>query len=712
MEDDKILKEIRDSAEQVEVPESLRPEKIQETLERLPREEMQETASAPGRMAWLRRYGGMAAAILVLLTALALFQPRGGEERNEEKEALEEELLTEGSLPEKTLLTEDATKESPSEAEAGAGEEDLPEGEASGSIRHIRDYQELYDLIGREVLLEETAVMNTDMLYAGAVGEDGAAMEEAVTNDTTESGAGFREAGQAEYSRTNIQEKGVEEADIVKTDGTYLYALGNDGVLRILSGRDLELTASLDLESSLDGQVKEMYLEGDLLQVISTSYTYTFVEETITMIDGSETRAWTEVPVRRTKVENIDVSHKEAPKKTGAYQQDGNYLTSRRNGGCLYLFTSYSPRPGKSYEAKEAYVPRVGGELLPCEEIYLMGEEKGLYGGRSYLVAGALKDGETRAADRMAVVGGGEEFYVSQKNIYAASGLWENGKKWTSLIRFGYREGAFAPGRVKRIEGYLNDNFSMDEYEDHLRLVVTGEGGDEGGFTSMNHLYVLDMDLEVVGSIQNLAAGETIQSARFMGDVGYFVTYRNMDPLFSADLSDPENPRILGELKITGFSQYLHFYGKDRLLGVGWETDPDTGEQLGLKCSIFDISDPSDVKEREKLVLKDVYGCRALSNYKEFLVDPEKNIFGFAYQLCEKETWEEYLYYGVFSYDEEAGFGNNVYLRVSEAMAGTYEDYASLRGLYIGDTFYLVGAKGAEAYDMENGFAQTDSLFW
>ena len=101
-----------------------------------------------------------------------------------------------------------------------------------------------------------------------------------------------------------------------------------------------------------------------------------------------------------------------------------------------------------------------------------------------------------------------------------------------------------------------------------------------------------------------------------MEDTGYFVTYKNVDPLFSVDLSDPENPRILGELKVTGFSSYLHFYGEDRLLGIGSETDPDTGASKGIKLSMFDISDPANVTEIAKYVIEDTYSFTAFTTTK------------------------------------------------------------------------------------------------
>ena len=132
------------------------------------------------------------------------------------------------------------------------------------------------------------------------------------------------------------------------------------------------------------------------------------------------------------------------------------------------------------------------------------------------------------------------------------------------------------------------------------------------------------------GIIEDLAFGESIQSARFLGDTGYFVTYKQVDPLFSVDLKDPENPKVIGELKVTGFSEYLHFYGENKLLGIGQETDPDTGELRGIKLSMFDISNPADVKEVDKIVLKDIDIYSPQDNYRSVMIDADENIIGFA----------------------------------------------------------------------------------
>ena len=132
--------------------------------------------------------------------------------------------------------------------------------------------------------------------------------------------------------------------------------------------------------------------------------------------------------------------------------------------------------------------------------------------------------------------------------------------------------------------------------------------------------------MQVCGNIGDLAEGEDIRSARFLGDIGYFVTFRNTDPLFSVDLSDPSDPKILGELKITGFSSYLHFYGENKLLGVGNEVDPETGAYTGIKLAMFDVSDPSNVKQLHKFVIKDTLQIKSYYINKAIDLDVFCNI--------------------------------------------------------------------------------------
>ena len=174
----------------------------------------------------------------------------------------------------------------------------------------------------------------------------------------------------------------------------------------------------------------------------------------------------------------------------------------------------------------------------------------------------------------------------------------------------------------------------------------------------------------------------------------------------------------MSELNITGFSEYLHFYGENQLLGIGWETDPDTGNVTGMKCSMFDISDPSDVRETDRFILKNVSFCDALYNYHAILAAPKKSLFGFAYGIYGDNTdvydSSENYYYALLSYHDQNGFEPQMYLNIndSELFAGSmsYQDYCRVRGVYIGDMFYLVTEKGIVSYNIQKDYEQTGTL--
>jgi uncharacterized secreted protein with C-terminal beta-propeller domain len=194
------------------------------------------------------------------------------------------------------------------------------------------------------------------------------------------------------------------------------------------------------------------------------------------------------------------------------------------------------------------------------------------------------------------------------------------------------------------LDGWVESQFSFDEYRDSLRVATTiGDSWDEDA-VSRSNVYVLNQNLETIGSIKNIAPGERIYSVRFSGDKGYVVTYKEVDPLFVIDLSNPQNPQILGELKIPGFSEYLHMYDDDHVIGIGYETEieeQDRGngiEQVevakGLKLSLFDVSDPSNPKELHTQVFGGA-GARsdALYEHKGFTFDKEKELLVIPAQL-------------------------------------------------------------------------------
>ena len=181
------------------------------------------------------------------------------------------------------------------------------------------------------------------------------------------------------------------------------------------------------------------------------------------------------------------------------------------------------------------------------------------------------------------------------------------------------------------------------------------------------------------------------------------------------DLKDPENPKVIGELKVTGFSEYLHFYGENKLLGIGQETDPDTGELRGIKLSMFDISNPADVKEVDKIVLKDIDVYSPQDNYKSVMIDADENIIGFAMGAYDKVTYNLKGYYGVFGYSAEDGFTQELMQSLSKATGNSSDSYNVIdetRGIYIGDTFYLCQNQGIYAFDRSDGYKEIGKLEW
>jgi uncharacterized secreted protein with C-terminal beta-propeller domain len=265
--------------------------------------------------------------------------------------------------------------------------------------------------------------------------------------------------------------------------------------------------------------------------------------------------------------------------------------------------------------------------------------------------------------------------------------------------------------------GYLNDDYSIDEYDGYLRIVSTYR---DDTYTQYNGLYIYDDELKSVSVIKKLAEGETIRSARFMGETAYFVTFRNTDPLFAVDLSDPENPTITDYLKIPGFSAYLHPYGDNMLLGIGYNTD-EYGFTENIKLSMFDISDPYDIEEVDTKVLYDYSQASVLSDRRAFMFNPEDGTFGFSTQAnwgyIDEDMYEEYYgeefkewaeevdfskdgyYYTVFDFDENKGFEELMDEKLDEA----YGSLMGTRGIVIGDYIYVVqsGSK-VSSYDTEN----------
>lgn len=642
---------------------------------------------------------------------------------------------------------------------------------AKDQLPYAESYQEVYDKLyglfgasGKYVMYD--MARNATVSGAGAVAEM-SVEDGAVSFDTGMSTGSASSQNAPDFSETNLQELGVDEGDIVKTDGTWIYILKEDLSFSILQANDgapaLASTTKLDLSGLSRPSIRAMYLDGDTLCVLADGV------QTALQQDGDTYQTMTNYT---TVLTTWDVTDRSQPVLIGTLNQEGRCADSRKVGPYLYLFTDYTPCLADTYD-ESTIVPRINGERIPADHFYLPEQPAT----DRYLVISSVDlTAPSAVLDRKVLVSGASDFYVSQEAIYITNQTYFDQETITEITKFHYEDGRILGVAASSVKGYLNNSFSLNEYEGNLRVVSTYYDEE---WNEWNALYILDENLVQLSCIEDLAKGETIRSARFLGDTGYFVTFRQTDPLFSVDLSDPSNPQIRGELKISGFSSYLHFYGENRLLGIGYEADEETGITSGLKLSMFDISDPANVTEISRFVLPGITWCPAIEDYKSILVDPQKNLIGF---FCDQR-------YFVYSYDEEAGFqrkllydfysedlvltipadasdgsqtqtGNSaaqtggadrqtdgstdqtdgadrqtdgstdqtenstnhtddsgeqtadteepidVYTDVVTPSVSRIVDYSNMRGLYIKDTLYLAGNHFVISFDMNDGFAK------
>lgn len=588
------------------------------------------------------------------------------------------------------------------------------------SNEHVAaDYEEVYDTV--------KVALTNQRNYLYGISEDMVLENGAVTSGTglrDESATSDKNSQNKEHADTNVQVKGVDEGDIVKNDGDYIYCLSGSSI-RIVKAEGEELTEVSKV--TIDGMVSEFYVQSDRLVVI---YSIPYNEKHDTS-DYSRKLVYND----QSAVRIYDISNRSKPSKLKEFQQDGYVVSSRISEGYLYLFTNRTVGGEVAQKDLNTYIPKVDGEYIEACNIAMPPYTNV----SNYLVISSVKiDAPSKLVSTKAVLSGAFQFYVSANAIYSVenttvfpyairteealvdtvdtpvsndatssyrveqdkSKVTSPDKSSSRVMKYKYDQGKITFVAEAEVDGTVDDQFSLDEYKGYLRMVATVDDY-KNNYTTYNNLYVLDDKLKKVGEITNLAKEERIYSARFMGDTGYFVTFRQVDPLFSVDLSDPKNPKILGELKITGFSSYLHCYDDHLLLGIGQEVDPNTNRTIGVKLSMFDISDPKNVKEVHKKVLKDMTYGEFLNNHKAIMIDPVKNIFGFdGYSNDEVNTNGFRKYYHVFSYDKEKGFVEEMKVISSGEAEKEGYDY-SVRGTYIQDTLYVLSLQPSCFYDSD-----------
>ena len=605
--------------------------------------------------------------------------------------------------------------------------------------KFLEENQEQIDsyggLRGGEIMAEATFASGTD----------------SVTGSTQESKSA------SDYSETNIQVKGVDEPDIVKNDGKYIYAVSGSKVIIVNAypAEDMEILSEINVSN-----IRNIFLNNNKLIIFSNNY------------KGGQ----------KTDIKIYDVTDKEFPELEKEISTDGYYVNARMINDYVYVIAN------QHVGFDNIVLPGIMVDGIK-EEIAVNKISYFNYPDTSYTFTNilAINSQDLEFESKTFLTGASHNIYVSQENIYltytkrvksnnyleemvdevmkpivpreqrreikeimdSEKSLNEKYNEVSNLVqeysmsltekekaefdqelfekmqefmieiqkktektvvhKINIDENNIEYITAGEVPGTVLNQFSMDEYDNNFRIATTT--GDSWSDNSLNHLYVLDSNLEIIGSVDDLAKGEKIYSARFLGEKAYMVTFKKVDPLFVIDLSDPENPEVLGQLKVTGYSSYLHPYDENHIIGIGKEAT-EQGRIQGVKIALFDVSDVENPIEKAKYEVKGRWSnSNALYDHKAFLFDKDRELLVLPMSYSEEWTNTE----GVRKYEHWQGSfvfkinqdtielkGKIDHKENTTEQGYYYGPYAVQRSLYMDDTLYTISRTMIKANDLED----------
>jgi len=642
----------------------------------------------------------------------------------------------------------------------------------------------------------------------------------AVSDLTTSSGS----AGASDFSTTNIQVEGVDEADFMKNDAQYIYMIA-DNKLIVVDAYNAETasiisTTQINSEDENDGDYynqpigKDIIINGDklVLFVQGNEKAFYFQEYDITPMPAYKSATYVKI---------YDISDKTNPQLLKSYTLPGSYYQSRMIGNYVYAISQegvynnvyvdepvvmqtdargvssqaimpkiyYFDNPEQNYQFNTITSIDLSDNSVQDSKTFMLGYSNTLmvsqnnifiayqkqqywpmpfmriWGGSSYDaerftnailpllpddaasdnlksdIQSIMKKGLKEEDQWKQVSGRLAQFYTkldndeTLKNQYESTfqrisdaveeydnkKALENSK--TIIQKIAIDKGSIEYKAKGEVYGTLLNQFSLDEYNGDLRVATTVNIW-SGKSATYNNVYVLDDSMTQVGKLENLAEGERIYSTRFIGDKLYMVTFKQVDPLFAIDLSEPANPKVLGYLKIPGFSDYLHPYDATHIIGVGKETaENDFGgiTTKGLKIALFDASDFSNPKLVDSVVIGDQgTDSPALHDHHAFLFSLSKNLLVLPVtEVINREKVNQYLYsntiwHGAYVFHvDETGFSQIGKVQHSSTKSDYFDwwNQASvLRSLYMDNNLYTISNKYIKINDLENDLKELNTI--
>ena len=522
------------------------------------------------------------------------------------------------------------------------------------------------------------------------------------------------ESAVSDYSTTNTQEENVDEADIVKTDGEYIYYVSNNKVF-IVKADNLEVVSEIYLSTEKETlRISEIYIKENKLVILGNGYL--LQEPEISSENTEDSVRVNSIGVAKAFV--FDIEDKTNPEKLREVSLEGRYMDSRMVEDNLYLI---SRKTAYWYDGVEDYtiLPALGDSVtsneikrVDCTDIiYFEGTDDS-----SFMIVGGFNINSDEEVSVETFFGAGEQIYASENNLYLTQTNYEDYVYNTTIYKFKLNNSRIELLAKGTVNGNVNDQFSMDEYDGNLRIATTSvivlepEKTEEyspgimrttrAKTTTVNNLYVLNENLEEIGRLEDLAPDEKIYSARFIGDVGYIVTFKQIDPLFVIDLSDPTNPIVKGELKIPGYSSYLHPYDENHVIGIGYNTEENGyGGTVNttMKMSMFDVSDLENPQEIFNVDIGTDYAYSEITyNHKVLLYKKSENLIGFPVTTRSNNYYNSENGFMIFRIDLE----NNEFAEYGKIMEEL--DYRTdvERVIYIEDKLYTLSRNYIISYDL------------
>jgi inhibitor of cysteine peptidase len=536
------------------------------------------------------------------------------------------------------------------------------------------------------------------------------------------------------FSPTNVQVIGVDEGDTLKTDGQYIYKIKNRTsntdvtgvqIIKALPAENMSIVKTINTEDLIPTQ---MYVKDNYLVVIGNISKPVRMQQSATeKKEYSNAIVDMMYPYNSTTGVNIyDINDKTNTKLLRKIDLDGSYSSSRLIGSNLYFIASKYINKSiledstKAQEALPSFKDSIDENTttaLDLKDITYCPEALD----PNFIIISSLN--LDRLSEKLSVtstLGSGRNIYSSLDNLYIAGYNYNSSTDYqTTIYKFNLQDGAVNFKASGKVKGSILNQFSMDEADGNLRVTTTNNNFSGNVNNQDNNLFVLNSDMKTIGKIEGLAKGERIYSTRFIGDKAFMVTFKNTDPLFVLDLKNPEIPKVLGELKIPGFSTYLHPYDANHIIGIGMDTDikmngnTEVSYTKGMKLAIFDVTDLSNPIQEFMTTLGDrgTYS-EVLNNHKAILFSKEKNLLAFPVSINEQNTDNKNYFQGAVVYNIDLKSGFTLKGRISHNSASNTNTASPSpsakplnnnmqaqisRVIYINDNIYTISDKAVKA---------------